>query len=293
MMTQQAALCGLIGVGLMGHGIARNILKSGRSLAFLGHPGNQSTDDLVQAGASVCQSIPELVAQCDVILLCVTGAPEVEQVIFAEQGVLSAVKPGLVVIDCSTSLPATSVKVDEAIRAAGAAFMDAPMTRTPREAEEGRLNLIVGADEALYQSQLPLLMSFAENITLAGTVGSGHSMKLLHNFVSLGFSALLAEASACAHRFGIDRGVFLEVLAKGGGAGVILDRMTPYLRESDDSAFRFSMANALKDMGYYLDMATQQGAGTQAATAVRSLYAEAEQRKPGLSVPQLVDLLSD
>ena len=290
---QQSTVTGLIGVGLMGHGIARNILKSGRQLTFLQHAGNQPTDDLLQAGAIPGQDIPELVAQSDVIILCVTGAPEVEQVMFAEQGVLSVLKPGQVVIDCSTSLPATSVKIDEAVRAAGAAFMDAPMTRTPREAEEGRLNLIVGGDETLFQSQLPLLQSFAENVTHAGPVGTGHSMKLLHNFVSLGFSALLAEASACARRFDIDRDVFLEVLAKGGGAGVILDRMSPFIRESDDSAFRFSMANALKDMGYYLDMASHQGAQAEVAAAIRSLYAEAEQRQPGLSVPHLVDLLSD
>lgn len=82
--------------------------------------------------------------------------------------------------------------------------MDAAMTRTPKEAEEGRLNLIVGASEALFAEMLPLLDSFAETIFHAGDVGAGHTLKLLHNFVSLGFTAVLTEAAIASRRAGID-----------------------------------------------------------------------------------------
>ncbi len=106
------------------------------------------------------------------------------------------------------------------------------MTRTPKEAAEGRLNLIVGAPDVLLQEVLPLLQSFAENITHAGPVGAGHQLKLLHNFVSLGFSAVLAEAAAAAKRADVPASVFVEVLAKGrrGRRGAGPDEAVPAVR---------------------------------------------------------------
>ncbi len=292
-MTKQNSLIGLIGLGQMGHGIAINIQQSGRQIALLEHTGNQPLIDLLENGAQSYTSLNKLATDCDVIIICVTGTPEVEQIVFSEDGVLSGVKPGTVVIDCSTSIPASSIKIQQAIAQAGALFMDAPMTRTPKEAAEGRLNLIVGADVDLFEAQLPLLHSFAENITLAGPVGSGHAMKLLHNFVSLGFSAVLAEAAASAESSGISSAVFLEVLAKGGGAGVILERLTPFIQSADDSSFRFTLENASKDMNYYVDMAQHNGAPTQTANSIKELYSLANDKtEMNTSVPHLVSFLS-
>ena len=134
------------------------------------------------------------------------------------------------------------------------------MTRTPKEAAEGRLNLLVGGDAALFEACRPLLACFAENITHVGAVGAGHSMKLLHNYVSLGSVALLAEAAACAQRNGVAPEVFVDVLAKGGGGGMALERLKPYLLAGDTSGLRFSIANASKDLGYYNTMAGDAGA---------------------------------
>ena len=203
-MDKRHTRIGIIGVGLMGHGIASNIQKNGYRIGFVEHPGNQPVADLLQAGAEPYQSAAQLAGASDVIIICVTGSPQVEQVIFGELGVLQGIRPGAVVIDCSTAIAESTLKVYQALQEVGAQFIDAPMTRTPREAAEGRLNLIVGGDPELYASLRPLLSCFAENITLAGPVGSGHRMKLLHNYVSLGFSAVLAEASVSARRAGIE-----------------------------------------------------------------------------------------
>lgn len=102
---------------------------------------------------------------------------------------------------------------------------------------------------------MPLLRTFAENVTHAGPVGAGHRIKLLHNFVSIGSVVLLAEAAACAAGSGIDPKVFVDVLASGGGAGISLDRLKPYLLSGDASGMLFSMSNALKDLRYYVQMA--------------------------------------
>jgi len=179
---------GVVGVGLMGHGIATNIQKHNWPLGFLVHEGNQPTDDLTEAGATPHQSLSALAKACDVIIICVTGSPQVESILTAEDGLLAHIQNDTVIIDCSTAIPTSTIKLAKLVQDAGGHFMDAPMTRTPKEAAEGRLNLIVGGDKLHFDEQLPLLQSFAENIVHAGEVGAGHTMKLLHNYVSLGFS---------------------------------------------------------------------------------------------------------
>ncbi len=280
---------GMVGVGLMGHGIARNILQAGHRLCFLDHPGNQPVDDLLAAGAVAKVSGREVAEDAEVILLCVTGSPQVEAVLFQPGGVLEGLAPGSLVIDCSTALPSSTERVAQRVVEAGGRFMDAAMTRTPKEAEEGRLNLIVGAPADLLAEVKPLLEGFAENIAHAGGVGAGHTLKLLHNYVSLGFSAVLAEATAASRRAGIDDAALLEVLGKGGGGGVILERLRPYIETGDPSGFRFSVANASKDIGYYHAMTDELGVARGVATGVRDLYATIEDQ--GLSVPEVIGVL--
>lgn len=290
-MTQTKRI-GMVGVGLMGHGIASSLLRHGLPLTFLDHPGNRPTADLLSAGARAAMSGAALAAASDVVILCVTGSPEVEDALFRDDGVLAGLRQGAVVIDCSTAMPSSTARIAAALEAAGARFLDAPMTRTPKEAAQGRLNLIVGGDPALFAECRPLLACFAENIVHAGPVGSGHALKLLHNYVSLGFAAVLAEALACARRAGIDSEVLLQVLAKGGGGGVVLERLRPFIETRDDSGFRFTIANAQKDMGYYAGMAGELGAVRITAEAVRETYARAAEGHARSTVPTLIDLLA-
>jgi 3-hydroxyisobutyrate dehydrogenase-like beta-hydroxyacid dehydrogenase len=285
---------GIVGVGLMGLGIATNVQKAGWALNFVDHPGNQPVGDLVARGAASRKSAAELARNADVVILCVTGAPQVEEVLGAKDtGLLAGLARGAIVIDCSTSIPTVTRRIAKLVEAAGGRFLDAPMTRTPKEAMEGRLNLIVGGDRALFEECLPLLQSFAENITYAGAVGSGHTLKLLHNFVSLGFSTVLAEAAACADRAGIDAKVLVEVLAKGGGAGVILQRLQPYILSRDSSGFRFSISNAHKDLSYYTAMAGDLRASHGAADGILETL---EKAKAGghaeAPMPELVTILN-
>jgi 3-hydroxyisobutyrate dehydrogenase-like beta-hydroxyacid dehydrogenase len=264
---------GLVGVGLMGHGIAQNILKHGHRLTVLEHAGNQPIDELLKAGATSVKEVAALAAEVDVLILCVTGTPQVEAVMLGEQGALATLRPGTVVIDCSTSVPASTARVAEAVRAKGGLFLDTPMTRTAKEAAEGRLNLLVGGNAEVLTSCLPLLRCFAENITHVGDIGAGHAMKLLHNFVSLGTVALLCEAAACAQHVGVKPEVFVDVLASGGGNGVALERVKPRLLTGSTDSLKFSMANAKKDLGYYNDMAEQASASHGIAQVVDTLLA--------------------
>ncbi len=288
------AKIGMVGIGLMGHGIASNLVKHGHTLTVLEHPGNQPLDALKAAGATSCADGATLAAQSDVIILCVTGSPQVEAVLLSPAGVLEGLRPGTVIIDCSTAIPSSTVKVAEAVTEKGGRFLDAPMTRTPKEAAEGRLNLLVGGDAALFEECRPILACFAENIAHAGPVGAGQRMMLLHKYVSLGEIELLSEADACALSANIDPAVFAEVLTKGGGGGVALERLKPYLLEQDPSSLRFFMSNAQKDLSYYNTMAAETGAVREIGAAVLHTYDQAVSQGGGERyVPELVSLLKD
>jgi 3-hydroxyisobutyrate dehydrogenase-like beta-hydroxyacid dehydrogenase len=284
---------GMIGIGMMGHGIATNLLKHGHALTVLEHPGNQPLEGLIANGATVAKTASELASQSDVVILCVTGTPQVEEVLLGEHGVLKGLTAGSIVIDCSTAVPTSTERVSKLVIEQGCYFMDAPMTRTPKEAAEGRLNLLVGADTDLFEQCKPILACFAENIVHAGPIGAGHRMKLLHNYVSLGSVALMAEAAACAQSSGIAAQTFIDILAMGGGWGAPLERLKPYLTAGDTSGLRFSLSNSLKDLTYYNQMAHDMHADRTVAEAVRSsLELACKESDPQALLPELVSIIA-
>ncbi|MBK0328624.1 NAD(P)-dependent oxidoreductase [Rhodobacteraceae bacterium F11138] len=281
---------GIIGVGLMGHGIARNVLsRGGHALTFLDHPGNQPVDELIGLGARAVNAPAEIAAVSDVVILCVTGSPQVEAVVSGENGLVSALRPGAVIVDCSTALPDSTLRMGEIVSAAGGAYLDAPMTRTAKHAHEGTLNLLVGGEADVLEQVRPVLVSFTEAVDHVGPLGHGHRLKLLHNYVSIGFMTLLAEAAAQAADAGIDPQVLVDVLAAGGGASVALDRLAPYIVQGDRDGLPFFVGNAQKDIGYYRDMAQAAGAQQIIADGIAAAISQAtEARHAQAYVPELV-----
>jgi len=283
---------GIIGVGLMGHGIARNVLlKGGFSLSFLDHPGNQPTEEILGLGANACASPAEVAANSDVVILCVTGSPQVEAIVGGSEGVASALKPGAIVVDCSTALPETTLRMAEIIRQVGGDYIDAPMTRTAKHAHEGTLNLLVGGATEALETVRPVLASFTEKVDHVGPLSHGHRLKLLHNYVSVGFMTLLAEAAAQAADAEIDPQVFVDVLAQGGGASVALERLAPYIVDQDREGLPFFVSNALKDIDYYRGMSEASGARKTVADGIsEALKAPVEAGQGEAYVPELVQL---
>ncbi|MBY6167649.1 NAD(P)-dependent oxidoreductase [Pseudooceanicola nitratireducens] len=283
---------GLIGVGLMGHGIARNVLRRGGfALTFLDHPGNQPADEILSLGATPVKTPADVARVADVVILCVTGSPQVEAIVTGENGLIGALKPGAVVVDCSTALPESTVAMGAAVEAAGAHYLDAPMTRTANHAHEGKLNLLVGGDAEVLEKVGPVLASFTEDVDHVGVLGDGHRLKLLHNFVSVGFMTLLAEAAAQAADAGINPEVFTDVLANGGGASAALNRLAPYITEGNRDGLPFFVANAQKDIDYYRAMSQAAGAQATIADGVSAAIAQVVEGGDGQAyVPELVRL---
>lgn len=243
---------GFVGVGLMGHGMAKNLLKHGYEVTVMAHKNRKPIDDLLTQGAKEASSPKGVTEQADVVILCVTGAPQVEQVVYGPDGVLEAVRPGLALLDCSTSEPAMCERVAKDLAERSARYVDAPLARSPADAEAGKLNTMVGADEAVFAELRPVLEAFCENIFYMGPVGSGARTKLIYNLITMGHAALIAEALCACAATGVDLARFAKVVSGGGANSGIFQLIVPKILEHNDySGLKFSLANAAKDLRYY------------------------------------------
>jgi 3-hydroxyisobutyrate dehydrogenase-like beta-hydroxyacid dehydrogenase len=191
---------GFIGLGFMGHGMATNILKAGFPLTVMAHRKREAVEDLVAKGAVEVRSAAEMAQTCDVILLCVIGAPEVERNVSGPDGIAAAGRK-LIVVDCTTSNPATLLRLAQ--DHPHLTFVDAPLGRSPKEAWAGTLSVMVGADVAVLEQIRPVLAAFASTIQPLPKLGDGHRLKLVNNLVSMGFAALYAEALVLANKVGL------------------------------------------------------------------------------------------
>ena len=242
---------GFIGLGMMGHGMAKNLLAKGYGLRFMAHRNRANLADLLAAGAVECDSRAELARGCEAVIICVTGSPQVEQIVLGDGGLLAAVAPGQLVIDTSTAEPASTQRLREAFAARGVSFIDAPLARTPKEAEEGRLNTMVGASEADFQRAQPILAAFCENVIHVGPPGHGHVLKLINNMLAMTTAAAIAEAVAAAAKSGLSLQKLFDVVSAGGVNSGIFQMMVGRMLQGDLGGLKFAIDNGRKDLRYF------------------------------------------
>ncbi|SYZ33296.1 2-(hydroxymethyl)glutarate dehydrogenase [Propionibacterium australiense] len=248
-----ATTVGFIGAnGLMGHGMAKNIAKAGFDLVYTVH--RSAPADLEAMGARRVASNAELGAQCEIVVICITTAQDVQQVVAGPDGLLTDPREGLVIVDAATSEPAVTRELAARAAAAGVAYADAPLTRGPAEAEQGRLNTLVGADDEVFARIEPVLASYCENILRAGPVGAGHTVKLLNNFCLQAATTALAESFTVARAAGADPQTLVDVLGKGMFDNQLLAIMGATLG-GDYERQQFALGNARKDVRYYTRLA--------------------------------------
>jgi 3-hydroxyisobutyrate dehydrogenase-like beta-hydroxyacid dehydrogenase len=281
---------GFIGVGLMGHGMAANIVGKGYALTVMANRNREPVEDLVKRGASEATS-PKAVAEAsDIVFLCVTGAPQVEAIINGENGLKAGAHRGLTIVDCSTSEPTLTRRLAEELGPLGVTFLDAPLSRTPKEAWEGKLDVMAGGSDADLARVRPLLDCFAGRVVHVGPTGAGHTMKIVNNFVSMGYAALYAEALSVAKANGVAPKAMNAVLSGGRMDCGFYQTFFKYVIERDESAHRFTLANAHKDMRYCANMAQASGIANPMGNAVKNYFAMAEaQGNGGKYVPMLSD----
>jgi 3-hydroxyisobutyrate dehydrogenase-like beta-hydroxyacid dehydrogenase len=281
---------GFIGAsGLMGHGMAKNLLAKGYPLTVTVNRNRDRLADLFEAGAKEAESPAALAADCDIVFLCVTGSPQVEQAVGGPKGLLSAARRGLMIVDCSTSEPDSTARLREQAERAGVLMVDAPLTRTPIEAELGRLNVMIGADDATFAQLEPVLRAFAENVFHVGGPGAGHIVKLLNNFIAQAICTATAEAFAVGKRAGVDPARLVDVVSAGGANSGLFQAMSKTL-SGDLGALKFELDNARKDIRYYTHLAEGLAIPTVVGEAVhQSLVIASALGHGGKFVPSLVE----
>lgn len=283
---------GFVGIGLMGQGMAKNIVEKGWPLMVIAHRNRAPVDDLVGRGAVEAASMQAMAEGCDVIFLCLTGSPEVAAAV-------TALKPGLkrgsVIVDCSTSDPTVSLRLAGELVEIGVDFVDAPLSRTPKEAWAGTLDCMVGATDAAFARVQPIIATWAAKIVHIGGIGDGHKMKLLNNFLSLGYAALYSEALALSRKVGIPVSEFDKVIRGGRMDCGFYQTFMGYALEGNREAHRFTLGNAYKDMRYVESMSNAATVATPMASAVKNSFAlamAAGGNGPEDYVPHLSDFIA-
>jgi 3-hydroxyisobutyrate dehydrogenase-like beta-hydroxyacid dehydrogenase len=240
-----------IGLGMMGHGMAKNLLAKGFGLRFMVHRNRSNLDDLLAAGAVEAKTRAELVRDVEAVILCVTGTPQLEQIVYGDDGLLDAVPKGAMVIDTTTAEPASGARMREAFAARGVSFIDAPLARTPKEAEEGRLNTMVGASDADFARVKPILAAYCENVIHVGPAGHGHVLKLINNMLAMTTAAATAEALAAAAKAGLSIQKLFDVVSAGGVNSGIFQMMVGRALQGDLTGLKFAIDNGRKDLRYF------------------------------------------
>lgn len=261
---------GFVGLGLMGHGMARNIVEKGYPLTVVAHRKREAVEDLVGRGAHEAVSPEALARASTVIFLCLTGSPEVAEAVAAMKPGLA---PGTVVVDCSTSDPTVTLRLAAELATVGVEFIDAPLSRTPKEAWEGTLDCMVGAEDQTFARVQPIIATWAGKIVHIGAVGDGHKMKLLNNFLSLGYAALYSEALALSRKVGIPVAAFDNVIRGGRMDCGFYQTFMDYALNGNREAHKFTLSNGYKDMRYVESMANGAAVGTPLASAVKNAFA--------------------
>ena len=242
---------GFIGIGLMGHGIAKNIASKGFALTFLKRRSMPDAGaNLISLGATEVGTAREVAAVSDIIFLCVTGSPDVESSCFGSNGIAEAARAGMLVVDTTTAEPTSTALLRERFKALGIEFVDAPLARTPVEAELGKLNTMVGATDAVFAQLEPVLKAYCENIFHVGPPGAGHKVKLMNNFIAQAICTAAAEAFAVSVKSGVDPKQLVRVVSAGGVNSGLFQAMAKTL-DGDMNGIKFQLDNARKDLRYY------------------------------------------
>jgi 3-hydroxyisobutyrate dehydrogenase-like beta-hydroxyacid dehydrogenase len=274
-MAAKKLRVGFIGLGHMGYGMALNILSKGFPLAVMAHRKRQAIDDLVRRGAREVANPAELAECSDLVILCVSGAAEVDSLVRGDRGLASHGRPGLIILDCTTSAPATLLKLAGDYAQKQIEFADGPLGRSPAEALKGVLSIMIGGEAVLLERIRPVLSTFATTIQHAGALGDGHRLKLVNNLVSLGYAALYSEALVMARKAGLGTEAFDQLLRSSRMHCAFYDTFMGWALEGDAKRHPFALDTAFHTITDAVDYARSLGLNGRLAASVCDIYRSA------------------
>lgn len=279
---------GFIGLGLMGGNMVENLQNKGYELTVM-DLNKDAVAACVSRGAKAASSAKELAANVDIVMLCLTTSAIVEKVVYAEDGILAGIKEGAVLIDFGTSIPASTRKIGADLAKKGVGMIDAPLGRTPAHAKDGLLNIMAAGDIETFNKVKPVLEDQGENVFHLGALGAGHTTKLINNFMGMTTVCAMSQAFAVADRAGVDRQQLFDIMSTGPSSSPFMQFCKNYAVDNV-SDLGFSIANANKDLGYFLQMVDDLGTESKIAEgSSANLQAAFDAGMGNGNVPEIFD----
>lgn len=270
---------GFIGLGIMGQGMARNILQAGFSLAVWNRTASKM-EPLQEEGARAASSPADLAAQSDIIVICVSDTPDVEAVVTGEQGVLEGVKPGSLVVDCSTISPIVTRNLADVLAERQVAMLDAPVSGGSEGAAQGTLSIMVGGAVKDFERAIPVLEAMGKKITHVGSNGAGQTVKLVNQILVVGHALALSEAMLFAEAGGVDLAKTLEAVSAGAAGSWMLSNRGPQIIRRDWRP-GFTVDLQQKDVRLVLGAADELGVPLPGTALIHQLYRTLQARGMG------------
>jgi len=270
---------GFIGLGIMGRGMAHNLLKAGFEVTVWNRTAVRM-DPLVAAGASAGNSPADVAAQSDITLVCVSDTPDVEAVILGAEGVIEGAKAGSLVVDHSTISPTATKAIAAKLAAKGVQMLDAPISGGSEGAAKGTLSIMVGGDEAQFARALPAFQAMGKTITHVGGTGAGQTVKLVNQILVVVTMLGVGEALLFAEAGGLDLEKTLTAVSGGAAGSWMLSNRGPQVIERDWRP-GFTIDLQQKDLRLVLEAADQFGVPALGTSLVFQLYRTLQQQGLG------------
>lgn len=257
-------IIGFIGLGLMGGNMVENLQKRGFQVNVMDLNKDAVAKVIARGNATEVSTGKELAEKSDIVMLALTTSKVVELVVYGENGILDGIKEGSVLIDFGTSIPASTRKIGADLAAKGAGMIDAPLGRTPAHAKDGLLNIMAAGDLETFNRVKPVLEEQGENVFFLGPLGSGHTTKLINNFMGMTTVTAMSQAFAVAEKAGVDKQQLFDIMSTGPSNSPFMGFCKNYAVDGV-SDLGFSINNANKDLGYFIEMVKDLGSVSQIA----------------------------
>lgn len=260
---------GLIGLGIMGKPMAKNILKAGHPLMVY-DINRAAMDEVAAAGAQPAKDNREIGASCDVILTMLPNSPQVKEVMLGEGGVIETIQEGAVFIDMSSINPLASKEIAAALEKKGVKMLDAPVSGGEPKAIDGTLSFMVGGEAEVFETCKPLLETMGSSVVRCGGIGAGNTTKLANQVVVALNIAAVSEAFMLAEKAGVDPQLVFEAIRGGLAGSTVMNAKAPMIMEGNFKP-GFKIDLHIKDLNNALETGHSMGSPLPLTAAVMEM----------------------
>ena len=269
-----------LGLGVMGFPMAGHLQKAGHSVTVYNRNAEKSAKWVATYGGASGATPREAAAGADIVLMCVGNDNDVRSVVYGDVGALAGMRAGAVLVDHTTASAELARELDAAAKAQGKGFIDAPVSGGQAGAENGKLGIMCGGDQATFDGAKDVLNVYAKALVRIGDAGAGQLTKMVNQICIAGLVQALSEGLAFAQKAGIDAKLVLEVISKGAAQSWQMENRGNTMVDGKFD-FGFAVDWMRKDLGICLDEAKRNGARLPVTALVDQLYADVQQMGGG------------